>query len=293
MHALRQIGAQIGANDVVLLLSLVYSAFDIIFEWAEFGGCVQPIQWWLIISYGFVVVFRLSHHLGHHSANEGEDFLLNLRQQKILPWVIVKLTWFVLLPLFTIWTVLGSFWFRDILLYTSGCLPQGAHPWFIGFWLALSYLWIGVHLIFGTIAWLVERRLRTAEGHMRDIEDDDILSRWGRMTTFTGYAAMPWSENKGLSPKEIEQLPTETWCCAETTECSVCLDDLGVGDTVRTLPTCGHTFHKSCIDLWVLRRADCPLCKRQVKPVNKDEGVSSKPSGWFGCCSRVQQIAQD
>merc|ERR1719321_1195117 len=84
------------------------------------------------------------------------------------------------------------------------------------------------------------------------------------MSSFTGYAAMPWTENKGLNPKEIEKLPTEIWCCAETTECSICLHDLAVGEIVRTLPICGHTFHKSCIDLWVLRRADCPLCKCKV-----------------------------
>jgi len=282
MNVLRQVSAQIGSNDVILLVSLVYSGVDILYEWEGFGGCIQPIQWWLLISYGFVVIFRLSHHLGNHYATEGEDFLLNLRQQKILPWVLVKLTWFVFLPLFTIWTVLGSFWFRDIIRYTPDCLPMGAHPWFIGFWLALSYLWIGVHIIFGVIAWMVERRLRTAEGNLREIEDDDILRRWGRMSSFTGYAAMnPWTENKGLSPKEIDKLPTETWCCAETTECSICLNDLGVGETVRTLPICGHTFHKSCIDLWVLRRADCPLCKRQVKPVAKDNVASSTPRGWF------------
>ena len=35
--------------------------------------------------------FRVSHLLGTSQANEGEDFLLNLRQQKLLPRILVKL----------------------------------------------------------------------------------------------------------------------------------------------------------------------------------------------------------
>lgn len=253
-----------GCNDWVLLLSLAYSCFDIVYEWDEFGGCVQPIQWWLVVSYAFVVVFRVAHHLGNHYANEGEDFLLNLRQQRSLPRILVKLTWLLILPLFAVWTVIGSIWFYDILQHSPGCLPMGAHAWFIGFWQALSYIWIVVHLVFGVVAGLLERRLRIAEGNMREVEDEDTLRRWGSMTNYSGYAAMPWSLSAGLSPKEIEMLPTEKWECGETTECPICLNDFSDGDCVRTLPGCGHTFHKACIDLWMVRRADCPLCKREV-----------------------------
>lgn len=256
---------QISSNDCILLFSLAYSAFDISYEWENFQTCVQPIQWWLLLSYVFVIVFRVSHHVGNHHANEGEDFLLNLRQQKALPRFLVKLTWLLLLPLFAVWTVIGTIWFRDVLLRSPECLPMGAHPWFIGFWQALSYLWILVHIMFGAIAWILERRMRTAEGNIRQIEDDDTINRWGVMSNISGYAAMPWTHNKGLSPKDIEQLPTETWCCDDCAECSICLNDVNDGDIVRRLPGCGHTFHKSCIDLWVLRHASCPLCKRDVE----------------------------
>merc|ERR1719473_622024 len=130
-------------------------------------------------------------------------------------------------------------------------------------------------MIFGMIAWVLERRLRTAEGNIRAIEDDDTLARWGRMSNFPGYAAMPWSQNAGLSPKDIELLPTETWCCGEAAECSICLSEINEGDAARRLPGCGHTFHKSCIDLWVLRRADCPLCKCQVRKCKEKHPASA------------------
>lgn len=257
--------SQISANDSILLLSLAYSSVDIVFEWDNFKGCVQPIHWWLLLSYVFVVIFRISHLLGNnHAGGESGDFLLNLRQQKTIPRILVKVTWLLLLPVFAIWTIIGSIWFKDVMAYTPECLPMGAHPWFIGFWQALSYLWIGVHVIFGGIACVMERRIRAAEGNIRQIEDADSIARWGRMSSIPGYAAMVGSKSAGLNAKDIEQLPAETWKGCEEAECSICLNDICEGDAVRRLPQCSHTFHKSCIDLWVLRRADCPLCKCKV-----------------------------
>jgi hypothetical protein len=267
---------QVGMNDGILLLSLAYSALDILLEWDNFRGCVQPIHWWLLVSYVFVISFRISHFVGNSQAAEGEDFLLNLRQQKTLPRVLVKLTWTMLLPIYAVWTVTGSIWFRDVMTYTPDCLPVGAHPWFIGFWQLLSYLWIIVHVVFGAIAWVLEKRLRTAESNIREIEDADSISRWGRMSSFSSYAALPWNKNAGLSPGDIEQLSTETFCQAgDEAECAICLSDFCEGDAIRRLPRCGHVFHKSCIDLWVLRRADCPLCKCQVGNCDRKHPTSA------------------
>jgi len=259
---------QISANDAILLLSLAYSSVDIIFEWDNFRGCVQPIHWWLLLSYCFVIAFRVSHLLGTSSNSElgGEDenFLLNLRQQKTIPRLLIRATWLLLLPMFAVWTVTGSFWFNDVMAHTPECLPMGAHPWFIGFWQALSYLWILVHMMFGVIAWVLERRIRHAEGDIRSIENDDSIARWGHMSNLAGYSSLAHNKGKGLSPKDIEGLDSFTWGCCEGAECSICLNDLDEGDAVRRLPGCSHTFHKSCIDLWMLRRADCPLCKCKV-----------------------------
>lgn len=256
--------SKINLNDAILLVSLAYSAFDILYEWDNFYGCKAPIHWWLLISYGFVVVFRITHNLGQHQSGEGEDFLLNLRQQKTLPRLLVQLTWLLVLPFFTIWTGLGSFWLREVLNHTPECLPMGAHPWFIIFWQGLSYLWIIVHAMFGFIAMILERRIQRAEENVRQIEDEDTIERWGRMSDFPGYGALPWMQNSGLQPAEIEQLDSSRHC-GEPAECSICLHEIVEKEMVRSLPGCRHTFHKSCIDLWLLRRADCPLCKSQVK----------------------------
>lgn len=40
--------------------------------------------------------------------------------------------------------------------------------------------------------------------------------------------------------------------------CSICIEDLVVGEQVRLLP-CGHMFHPGCVDTWLAEKARCPL----------------------------------
>ncbi|OMO59041.1 Zinc finger, RING-type [Corchorus capsularis] len=42
--------------------------------------------------------------------------------------------------------------------------------------------------------------------------------------------------------------------------CSVCLEQVNVGETIRSLP-CLHQFHASCIDPWLRQQGTCPVCK--------------------------------
>lgn len=128
-----------------------------------------------------------------------------------------------------------------------------------------------IHAALGIVAWLLERRLRRAEGDLRELESDDVLSRWGQVSRLQDYTSLSVGKQQGLTPAEINSLaglsPMLIGCCEEgheDRECSICLNEFDEGDMVRRLSVCGHSFHKSCIDLWLLRRADCPLCKRNV-----------------------------
>ncbi|KAL0911505.1 hypothetical protein M5K25_019653 [Dendrobium thyrsiflorum] len=47
-------------------------------------------------------------------------------------------------------------------------------------------------------------------------------------------------------------------------ECSVCLSELVDGDEVRRLPACKHVYHVGCIDAWLLRHDNCPLCRAEA-----------------------------
>lgn len=269
-------------NDGILLISLIYSSIDLHFEWDKFNSCHRPIHQWLLVSYALVIVFRLMHLLGMQimatatnrvaDVDSHTDFLIHFRHKGALPQVLASLTWLIALPLFAAWTVIGTSWFRDVMRETPTCMPTQTHLWFSGCWLALCYVWIVIHVTLASVAWVRESRIRRAEASLREIEDPDVVSRWGQVSQLPGYDSLARNMNSGLTPSEIKALPCEVAVesdneagQAESNECSICLNAIESGDTIRNLPACGHTFHRSCIDLWLLRRSDCPLCKRSIR----------------------------
>lgn len=48
--------------------------------------------------------------------------------------------------------------------------------------------------------------------------------------------------------------------------CAVCLGDFEEGEEVRTLPECSHSFHVTCIDVWLLSHPNCPVCRADATP---------------------------
>jgi hypothetical protein len=164
-------------------------------------------------------------------------------------------------------TGVGTFWLWESKRLSAQCLPMGMPLVFIVTWQALSYAWILIHATLGGVAWILERRVRTTEASLRSMEDSDTLARWGQVSMLPGYTALANNSLGGLSPDQIHELPEMPAAEAklgEDSECSICLNDICQDDTVRLLSSCGHSFHRSCIDLWLLRRADCPLCKQSV-----------------------------
>jgi len=285
---------QLGLNDAVLLVSLMYACVDLAVEWDSFSTCSKPIHKWLLVSYICVVAFRLTHWLGSRAiafaeslagraespggpATAAGELLLNLRHKEALLRAVASFTWAVGLPFFSLWTFLGTVWMHDVLNNTPECVPTSTHLYFSLFWIILCYAWIIIHAALGAVAFILERRVRRAEGCLREIEDEDVRRRWGVVSNMAGYqdlASGAPASGDGLKPAEIRCLPCATALASENgltineKECSVCLNDFEVGDACRCLPICGHTFHKSCIDLWLLRRAECPLCKTHVTSLN-------------------------
>jgi len=52
------------------------------------------------------------------------------------------------------------------------------------------------------------------------------------------------------------------------TQCMICLMDFEDEDKIRTLPCAGqHVFHCLCIDEWLRRCTDCPICKTNIDRV--------------------------
>lgn len=261
----------LGLNDAILFISLTYSIFDLQYDsWDMFDSCSRPIHHWLLISYVCVIGVRLLHLMGFQATGSSAEnhFLLNMRQKSTTSQLLYGFTWLVALPFFVLWTVTGTFWLWEVMKKTPQCVPSTTHLIFSGFWLLLSYCWIIVHLALAVVACMMERRVRQTEADLGEIADADSLARWGPVDRLSGYTSLSGSACTGLSPSEIQALPSSTWTGSFVEdECSICLNSIEPNESVRCLLTCGHNFHRSCIDLWLLRSADCPLCKCCVRGV--------------------------
>ncbi|RRT57913.1 hypothetical protein B296_00028212 [Ensete ventricosum] len=43
--------------------------------------------------------------------------------------------------------------------------------------------------------------------------------------------------------------------------CVVCLGEFEEKERVKVIPRCGHVFHPSCIDAWLVSSGSCPICR--------------------------------
>ncbi|KAI8954096.1 hypothetical protein F4801DRAFT_46421 [Xylaria longipes] len=74
-------------------------------------------------------------------------------------------------------------------------------------------------------------------------------------------------------------------------ECTICIDEVKVGDEVMVLP-CNHWFHEECASLWLKQHNSCPVCRAAIdgatagKP--RSEATSSQdPPGPINTNSRL------
>ena len=75
--------------------------------------------------------------------------------------------------------------------------------------------------------------------------------------------------NTGMDLEDIARLGVSVWHSKAdddgTEVCAICIMPPQDGDLVRELPRCKHTFHKDCVDSWLVRRQTCPLCVQRVE----------------------------
>jgi len=67
-------------------------------------------------------------------------------------------------------------------------------------------------------------------------------------------------------------------CAEEDRKCMVCMEAFAVGEPLRALP-CLHRYHRQCIDEWLGRSRECPICKRDITAAAEPlSGSSSRDS---------------
>lgn len=276
---------QLTCSDGILifyLFSLAHSSVDILYHGEEFGQCAKPIHVWLLVSYVSLVGLRIPHYLRQFYADPTAMNAEGAPNGSASSWsgfskVVLMAVWFTLLPFFIIWTIIGSFWLYQVLDESPTCLPPGTDGKFVVFWQVLCYMWIVIYCSCVGIALVLRNRQHRSETDLRLVQDDDTRSRWGDFTS-SSFGFGPMAPLLGLSAKEIGALPMKSIELAECQdqECSICICTFQEGDAIRRLPTCGHCFHKGCIDLWLLRQNKCPLCKGDVvsKATTGNSGLS-------------------
>ena len=75
-------------------------------------------------------------------------------------------------------------------------------------------------------------------------------------------------EEQDVHAKQLGALPTTIYEAKPDVEaqepeiCALCLEAYEPGSVLRHLP-CGHSYHKTCVDAWLIERQHhtCPLCK--------------------------------
>lgn len=62
-------------------------------------------------------------------------------------------------------------------------------------------------------------------------------------------------------------------CCGDV--CVICQDDMCLEDDALTINSCGHCFHRDCVNSWLLGcKQECPICKAPVKAQNPERRFS-------------------
>ncbi|KAK9116655.1 hypothetical protein Sjap_015602 [Stephania japonica] len=76
--------------------------------------------------------------------------------------------------------------------------------------------------------------------------------------------------SRGLSNEALKKLPCHVVNNEDLQDydvrmcCTICLQDIEVGETVRSLRRCKHIFHLHCVDKWLVRHGSCPVCRQVV-----------------------------
>jgi len=279
--------AKLACTELVMLVSLLYVIYEIQYGWDNVGSCSRPLDVWLQVSYVLFFLSRVVYVAGMLLTNGNSgDFMLNLRHPTLTLQAFFWFTWLVLLPFFSAWSVIGSFWIMDAMAHTEQCMPSGMTFWLLMGWQMVNYLWVLIHIGLFVLALLLEWRLRTFKKDLRRVMRDASAEQRWNFAIGDGYAtSLSHGGMRGLSPDAIRELPGIMDDVSQSTDaedCAICLEQLCQGcDSVRMLKSCGHVFHRSCIDLWLLRCANCPLCKCTVaqSPISDIEGCRKRESG--------------
>lgn len=92
---------------------------------------------------------------------------------------------------------------------------------------------------------------------------DRIISQF--MDTHNGSSAPGPATAQAISALPKKSVTKEMLGSDGKAECSVCMDNVELGDEVTFLP-CGHWFHGECVGAWLKEHDTCPHCRQGIMP---------------------------
>jgi len=225
----------------------------------SFNQCHYPMDLWLHIACLHCVGFCVAFAVGRRAEGGSNWWFVDpgTRFGK----ASFRCTWAVLLPLLSGWTLLGMSWLVDTLNKTPDCFPADGYltPTLCALCQVLCAAAAAIYAVVVVNVWDARRCRRANAEAIKSIETDDLVERWGTL-----LPAAHMELCGGLSPNEFVDLPVHE-VGTVSSQCVICLMPMVEGDCARSLPGCGHDFHRACIDIWLLRQTSCPLCKTDVR----------------------------
>jgi hypothetical protein len=232
-------------------------------QWRHLDGdCLtKPIHLWLLLAYAFAVACYLSCAtvVKQCKTPQGDVGCISQDPPSGVGRSMLALSTMVLPACLLAWTGLGMYWLADVLGSETQCKQNGHES--VPLAVACTIL-LGMEAIICTVvsyqAAVIAESVARGSAAVLAIADADFVQRWG-----APKPVLQEDLSKGLSPAQIDSLP-----CGEGVavgeNCVICLCPVELDDRVRQMPSCSHSFHKCCVDQWLLRSAACPTCKAPV-----------------------------
>jgi hypothetical protein len=157
---------------------------------------------------------------------------------------------------------------RDHLLTNLGSKPIRVDRWFMVFY----HFWL---LFVTCLVWFAPFRQTTfAEQLWSHCQANYLWIITHRLLCVSMFYVLKNSNiHRGIPESVLQHYTTVEefalpWTGVGSPECAICFGDYDEGDTVRKLQ-CGHHFHQSCIDRWLLQHQNhCPFCNAVVGPAS-------------------------
>ncbi|KZV21478.1 hypothetical protein F511_08243 [Dorcoceras hygrometricum] len=124
---------------------------------------------------------------------------------------------------------------------------------------------------------LVSYYVFVIKGYFRWQQIDPLRSFSFRRDEDSMSFRSPSRQSRGLDELLVLEIPTFQYRQSESTEicdskfskCVVCLNEFKKNDLMRVLPKCSHAFHSDCIDVWLQKNSNCPLCRSTISGRNR------------------------